>query len=61
MERPEDDAPLADDSGPVPTDMPLEPEDDDAGERPERTEEAAAEPGQDTRSSHAPALPRGMT
>jgi hypothetical protein len=47
MERPEDDAPLADDSGPVPADMPLEPADDDAGERPARTEDDIAEPGQD--------------
>jgi hypothetical protein len=47
MERPEDDAPLADDSGPVPADMPLEPEDGDAGKRPVRTEDDIAEPGQD--------------
>ncbi|MEA2177703.1 MAG: hypothetical protein QOG77_1000 [Solirubrobacteraceae bacterium] len=48
MERPEaGDAPLADDSGPVPVDMPLEPADEAAERRPDRTEEQTAEPRPD--------------
>jgi hypothetical protein len=47
MERPEDDAPLADDSGPVPADMPLDPEVQDAGARPQRTERQTPEPRPD--------------
>jgi hypothetical protein len=51
MERPEDDAPLADPSrggGAVPNDMPIAPQDDDAlRERPERTERQRAEPRPD--------------
>jgi hypothetical protein len=43
MERPED-APLADESGPVPNDVPLDPEDDAAEARPHRSEEQTAEP-----------------
>jgi hypothetical protein len=47
MERPEDDAPLADDSsGPVPDDMPLERQEGDeaAAARPRRTERQEPEP-----------------
>jgi len=47
MERREDDAPLADPSrggGAVPNDMPIAPQDDDARERPERTERQRPEP-----------------
>ena len=45
MQRPEaDDAPLADESGPVPNDMPVESADESAKIRPERTEEQTAEP-----------------
>lgn len=47
MERPEDDAPLADESGPVPTDMPLGQRDEDADRRPDRTEQQTAEPRPD--------------
>jgi hypothetical protein len=43
MERPED-APLADDSGPVPADMPLDPQDEGAETRPQRTERQTPEP-----------------
>jgi hypothetical protein len=51
MGRPEtDDAPLADDSGPVPNDMPPEPEDESAKVRPVRTEEQTAEPRPDGRT-----------
>jgi hypothetical protein len=47
--RAEDDAPLADESGAFPNDMPLEPGagDEDAAERPERTDEQTSEPRPD--------------
>lgn len=46
MERPEDDAPLADDGGAVPNDMPLERQEGDeaAAKRPHRTERQEPEP-----------------
>ena len=44
----EDDAPLADEGGPVPTDMPHEPEDRPDPPRPRRTEEQRAEPRPDS-------------
>jgi hypothetical protein len=51
MERPEaEDAPLADESGPVPDDMPLRREDETAATRPDRTDEQKAEPRPDDRT-----------
>ena len=51
MERPEDDAPLADDTGAFPGDMPIEPGETEDGERaatrPDRTEHQEPEPRPD--------------